>query len=146
MIHGTLEEVGNGFLTAVRVVWETGAWGASEVVEHEEWREVPKLQKVTDVSNLVSVWPEVVKHDLRAHGSLTARCLKLTNSIERPTFGVPMERRTLAPTPSDCSTARKTWRMARAVDMLAGLVGSREKWRVRENGSEAWLRAACGIK
>ena len=43
MVHSTLEEVGNGFLTAVRMVWEAGAWGAGEVVEHEEGREVPEL-------------------------------------------------------------------------------------------------------
>lgn len=58
-----------------------------------------------------------------------------------------MERRTLAPTPSDCSMARKTWRMARGVDMLGGLVGSEERrWRVRKNRSEAWLTAACGVR
>ena len=53
MIYSTLEEVCDCFLTAVRVVWEAGAWGAGEVVEHEEWREIPKLQKVTDVSIFV---------------------------------------------------------------------------------------------
>ena len=44
VIYSALEEVGNGFLTAVRMVWEAGAWGAGEVVEHEERREVSELQ------------------------------------------------------------------------------------------------------
>lgn len=40
-------------------------------------------------------------------------------------FGVPIDRRTLAPAPSACSTARKTFRIARGTDMLlvaAGLI------------------------
>ncbi len=36
-------------------------------------------------------------------------------------FGVPMERRTRAPAPSDCSMARKACLMARGTVMLAGL-------------------------
>lgn len=45
--------------------------------------------------------------------------LKLRN------FGVPIERRTRAPAPSACSMARKTWRMARAVDIfvIGGMIG-----------------------
>ena len=36
-------------------------------------------------------------------------------------LGMPIERRTRAPAPSDCSTARKAWRMALGTLMLAGL-------------------------
>lgn len=43
MVYSTLEKVGDGFLAAVRMIWEARAWGGGEVVEHEERREVSKL-------------------------------------------------------------------------------------------------------
>ena len=38
-------------------------------------------------------------------------------------FDVPIERRTRAPAPSDCSMAKKAWRIARGIDMFVGLLG-----------------------
>ena len=39
---------------------------------------------------------------------------------------MPIERRTRAPAPSDCSVARKARAMARGTVMFAGLVGAKE--------------------
>ena len=41
-------------------------------------------------------------------------------------LGVPIERRTRAPAPSDCSIARKAWRMARGTLMFVGLLGAKK--------------------
>ena len=38
---------------------------------------------------------------------------------------MPIERRTRAPAPSDCSIARKAWRIARGMDMFVGLLGAK---------------------
>ena len=43
MVDGTLEKVGDCFLTAVRVVREARAGGDGEMVEHEEGGEVAEL-------------------------------------------------------------------------------------------------------
>lgn len=40
---------------------------------------------------------------------------------------MPIVRRTRAPLPSDCSMARKTWRIARGIDMFAGLWDAKKK-------------------
>ena len=42
-------------------------------------------------------------------------------------LGVPIVRRTRAPMPSDCSMARKTWRIARGADMFAGLCDAKKE-------------------
>jgi hypothetical protein len=44
VVHATLKEIGDGFLTAVRVIRETGARLHREVIEHEERRKVAKLR------------------------------------------------------------------------------------------------------
>lgn len=46
----------------------------------------------------------------------------IKNGLRFLSFGVPIERRTFAPTPSDCCTARKDWRMPRAIDELSGFI------------------------
>lgn len=40
---------------------------------------------------------------------------------------MPIVRRTRAPMPSDCSMARKTWRIARGADMFAGLCDAKKE-------------------
>jgi len=46
---------------------------------------------------------------------------------------VPIERRTRAPAPSACSTARNAWRIARGMDMFADFDGAKKEGDV--NGS-----------
>jgi hypothetical protein len=46
----------------------------------------------------------------------------IKNGLRFLSFGVPIERRTFAPTPSDCCTAKKDWRTARAIDELSGFM------------------------
>ena len=41
-------------------------------------------------------------------------------------FDVPIDRRTRAPAPSDCSIAKKAWRIARGIDMFVGLLGAKK--------------------
>lgn len=48
-----------------------------------------------------------------------------------------MERRTRAPAPSDCSIARKAWRMARGTDMFAGLEGAKMEGGVEDRLGKA---------
>ncbi len=43
VIHCPLEQVCDGLLPTMRMVWEAGAWCDGEVVEHEKWREVSQL-------------------------------------------------------------------------------------------------------
>ena len=38
---------------------------------------------------------------------------------------MPIDRRTRAPAPSDCSIAKKAWRIARGIDMFVGLLGAK---------------------
>ena len=38
---------------------------------------------------------------------------------------MPIERRTRAPAPSDCSIAKKAWRIVRGIDMFVGLLGAK---------------------
>lgn len=46
----------------------------------------------------------------------------IRNGLKFLSFGVPIDLRTLAPTPSDCSMARKAFRMARGTDMFGDCV------------------------
>ena len=39
---------------------------------------------------------------------------------------MPIERRTRAPAPSDCSIAKKAWRIARGTVMFVGLLGAKK--------------------
>ena len=50
---------------------------------------------------------------------------------------MPIERRTRAPAPSDCSMARKAWRIARGTDMFAGLEGAKKEGGVNERPRKA---------
>ena len=50
-----------------------------------------------------------------------------------------MERRTRAPAPSDCSMARKAWRMARGTDMLAGWEGAKKEGGVKDRPRNAGM-------
>ena len=51
VVDDSLEEVGDGFLAAVGVVWEPGAGVDGEVVEHEEGREVAQLRSADGASD-----------------------------------------------------------------------------------------------
>ena len=44
---------------------------------------------------------------------------------------MPIVRRTRAPMPSDCSMAKKTWRIARGADMFAGLCNAKKEGGVK---------------
>lgn len=44
---------------------------------------------------------------------------------------MPIVRRTRAPIPSNCSMARKTWRIARGADMFAGLCDAKKNGGVK---------------
>ena len=46
----------------------------------------------------------------------------MRNGEKLRSFDVPIERRTRAPAPSDCSMARKAWRIARGTVMFVGLL------------------------
>ena len=45
----------------------------------------------------------------------------MRNGEKFRSFGVPIERRTRAPAPSDCSIAKKAWRIARGTVIFVGL-------------------------
>lgn len=49
----------------------------------------------------------------------------MRNGEKFRSLGVPIERRTRAPAPSDCSIARKAWRIARGRLMFVGLSGAK---------------------
>lgn len=46
-------------------------------------------------------------------------------------LAVPIERRTRAPAPSDCSIARKAWRIVRDIDMLPVVAGAKKEGAVK---------------
>ncbi len=50
----------------------------------------------------------------------------MRNGEKFRSFDVPIERRTRAPAPSDCSMARKAWRIARGTVMFVGLLEAKK--------------------
>ena len=57
---------------------------------------------------------------------------------------MPIERRTRAPAPSDCSIARKAWRMVLGTLMFAGLEGAKNVGGMRGRPKKEVVGLAAG--
>ena len=58
---------------------------------------------------------------------------------------MPFERRTRAPAPSDCSMARKSWRIARGTDIFADFLAAKKVGGVKrrpKEGLDDWTRSS----
>lgn len=110
MVDGSRKQVCDCFLSPVWVIRKAGSWSYAKVIEH--------------YCTKISTW----------NLCLSARDVCSQNGVKLRNSRVPIERRTLAPAPSACSTASKTLWMPRGEEVaefsegsLGGITGSPRK-------------------
>ena len=99
VIDRAIDEVRDRFLTTVRVIWKPGTWSDGKMVKPRDSQ----------------------PHASNASGTMTTY---IKNGVKFRSFAVPIDRRTVAPAPSDCSRASNTLLMARGTGLAALRQGS----------------------